>query len=172
MFHKCFSKSLRSKDYIGSQKELKANSYWRLNENTWGPNKCQKEQRKTNVIDLVDIVQKKKDQTNCSCCTQDSKNTTNAITAARIYRYINLLSLSAVYLGVQVVGMMHSPASNFRFTSKTLIIKSSSSAFVLASVAGKGCCRTKFKPVTKYIHQLIYCISSYSFRPWIVSSLE
>ena len=67
----------------------------------------------------------KKDQTNCSCCTQDSKNTTNAITAARIYRYINLLSLSAVYLGVQVVGMMHSPASNFRFTSKTLIIKSS-----------------------------------------------
>ena len=45
--------------------------------------------------------------------------------AARIYRYINLLSLSAVYLGVQVVGMMHSPASNFRFTSKTLVIKSS-----------------------------------------------
>ena len=150
-------------------KKSKANSYWRLNENTWGPNKCQKEQRKTNVIDLVDIVQKKKDQTNCSCCTQDSKNTTNAITAARIYRYINLLSLSAVYLRVQIVGMMHSPTSNFRFTSKTLIIKSSSSAFVLASVSGVGCCRTKFKPVTKYIHHLLYMDMYMAMHQWSYS---
>ena len=32
------------------------------------------------------------------------------------------------------------------------------SAFDLASTAVEGCCRTKFKPVTKYTNQLIYIL--------------
>ena len=32
------------------------------------------------------------------------------------------------------------------------------SAFVLASTVVEGCCITKFKPVTKHTHQLIYIL--------------
>ena len=41
------------------------------------------------------------------------------------------------------------------------------SGFVLASTAGKVCCRNKFKPVAKYTPQLIY-IYCYTYRyTWI-----